>query len=126
MGAATGWRVTRGRSLALGAKTPWKVVRWALGGGQGEGTAPLRRVLVPPVVEATQPAVRRRPAGAVAAESLEALSVIPMHSGASVQGEAHAGGDEAAGRDGHLHRQRVLHARRVPPDERTWACDVGG
>jgi len=32
-GGASGWRVTRGRSLALGAKTPWKVVRCALGGG---------------------------------------------------------------------------------------------
>jgi hypothetical protein len=31
-----------------------------------------------------------------------------LHGGAGGQGEAQAGGDETAGRDGHLHRQRVL------------------
>ena len=36
-----------------------------------------------------------------------------MHGGAGVQGEAHTGGDETAGRDGHLHRQRVLQGREA-------------
>jgi hypothetical protein len=92
-------------------------MRCALGGGvratrrftsaaasEGEGSAPLRRVLVPPVVEATQPAVRNGPGGATPAESLEALFVIAVHGGTGVEGEAHTGGDEAAGRDGHLQR----------------------
>jgi hypothetical protein len=40
-------------------------------------------------------------------------SVIPVHGGAGVEGEAQAGSDEAPGRDGHLHRQGVLECREA-------------
>jgi hypothetical protein len=89
--------VTRGRSLALGAFDTVEGGEVRVGRrrqghqalhqrrcGQGEGTAPLRRVLVPPVLEATQPAVRDGPAGARAAESVQSLSSMRRSFGVKV------------------------------------------
>ena len=58
------------------------------GGGEGEGRALLRRVLVPAVVEAPESALRHRAARAIPAQPLEAIPVMAMHGGVRVEREA--------------------------------------
>lgn len=69
-----------------------------LGGGEGEGEALLGRVLVPAVLEATEPGLGNRPASPIADEALEALPVVAMHGGVGMEGEAHPHRDASATR----------------------------
>jgi len=58
------------------------------GGGEQEGRALLRRVLVAAVIETPESGLRYRPARAITDQPLEALSVVAVHRGVCVQREA--------------------------------------